>query len=101
MTASMPKIVLEKLHDSRKNKTSKKAKSIITATACAMAASTAPNFLQHMLRIGPMRQDAAKNPSRIAALIPIGAKATIAILISEDVGLGSVASGLLSWPTPT
>jgi hypothetical protein len=33
-----------------------------------------------------MRQDAAKNPSRMAALIPMGAKAIMAILISEDVG---------------
>lgn len=59
----------------------------MTATAWPTAASTEPNFLQHIIKHGPIQQAIPNKPKSIPALIAIGAKAMMAIRISEFVGL--------------
>ena len=48
--------------------TSKKARSMTTATPCAIAARTDPNFLQHILRMGPIQQAMQKRPPKHARI---------------------------------
>jgi hypothetical protein len=74
--------------------------SIMTATPWAMAARTDPNFLQHMLRRGPIQQAMPNIAARTPALTAIGAKATMATRINELVASG-VFPSLLSAITPT
>src|ERR1700722_3564236 len=84
-TAIMPSKAFVKLQPSRKNMTSKNASSIMTAKPWAIAASTDPNFLQHILRIGPIQQAMPNRPARTPALIAIGANATSPTRMSEFV----------------
>jgi len=84
----MPRTQRGKLHPSRKNITSNIARSMITATQWAMAANTEPNFLQHMLKTGPIQQAMPKKTAATPALTPIGARATMPTRINELVGWG-------------
>ena len=68
--------------------TSKKTSIITTATPCATAASTAPNFLQQMLSSGPMQHAMANMPAATPALMAMGAKATMPTRSSAAVGAG-------------
>lgn len=81
----MPIRAFEKTNPSKRNMISKDTMSMITAMAWAMAARTEPNFLQHILKIGPIQQAIPKNIAHTPALTAIGAKATIPTRIKEDV----------------
>src|SRR3569833_1405777 len=83
--AIIPSRVLVKPNPSRRNMTSKKARSITTAMPWATAARTLPNFLQHMLRIGPMKQAMVNMTASVPALMAMGAKATTPIRSNDDV----------------
>ena len=77
--------------------TSKNTSIMTTATPWAMAASTLPNFLQHMPSSGPMQHAMPNMAPRMPALTATGANATIASLIRELVG-PSVSSASGSTP---
>jgi len=86
-TAIIPKRALLMDQRSRNHKTSNITINMRTAMACPIAARTEPNFLQHIMRQGPMQQAIPNKPSSIPALMAMGANAMMAILMREFVGL--------------
>jgi len=98
--AIIPSSALANTKPSKKNIISNEIKRNMTATAWAIAARTEPNFLQHILRRGPIQHAIPNIIARTPALTATGAKATIPRRINALVGVG-VTLSLLAAMTPT
>uniref|UniRef100_A0A1Y1MTB0 Uncharacterized protein n=1 Tax=Photinus pyralis TaxID=7054 RepID=A0A1Y1MTB0_PHOPY len=86
ITAIIPASVRAKFKPSKKNMPSNMMSITMAAMACAIAASTLPNFLQHMLNTGPIQQAIPNIAASTPALIPMGAKAIASTRIRLAVG---------------
>src|SRR5271154_7121149 len=86
-TAIIPRRALLIDHRSRNQRTSNMTNNIMIATAWPIAARTEPNFLQHIIKHGPIQQAMPNNPRSIPALTAIGANAMMAIRMRELVGV--------------
>src|ERR1700736_1169063 len=86
VTAIIPRIVLLNDHRSRNHRASNMRINIMMAMAWPIAASTEPNFLQHIIKHGPIQHAIPTKPRSMPALIAIGANAMRAIRINELVG---------------